>query len=90
MKKRKFDFGYACLFVLLVFFSTWLYLRFPIYNEQKIIRIIDHNMPIGTMQADAIRVLNTLKWKGVMYEEFDSGIKAYFPDDFIDKATLFL
>lgn len=83
MRKRKIDFGYICLLALLVFFSAWLYLRFPIYNEQKITRIVERNIPVGTRQSDAIKFLDTLKSKGVICEESDSVITAYFPDDFI-------
>lgn len=80
MKKKKIDFGYACLLALPVFFSVWLYLQFPIYSEQKITRIVERNIPIGTRQADTIKFLDALKSKGVLCEKFDWGMKAYFPN----------
>ena len=82
MKKKKLDFGYACLLALLAFFPAWIYFRFPVYNEQKITRIVERNIPIGTSQTDTIKFLNSFKSKGVIGEKFDGVFLAYFPDDF--------
>lgn len=74
--------GLGITVVLFTIVDAWFHSRFPVYNKRQVTSAIEHNIPIGTNQVQAIDFLGTLKKQGVYYEgtKTSSDVAAYFPE----------
>ena len=88
MKPAKVICGVAL--ALLVFISTWLYLRFPVYTEYKVTQTIQHNIPLGTSQVQVEKFLDALTWKDVEYETRNTEVMARFPSSLVMRGWWFI
>jgi hypothetical protein len=67
------------ILALLMLASMWLYVRFPVYNEENATALVERNIPVGTSQMQVSEFLDSLKEKDVIYSAQGQEIVAYFP-----------
>ena len=71
---------YGLAVVLSALALLWLYLRFPIYDEEQVKNLIEHNIPRGASRTRVVQFLNTLEWKDVEhYSKPGKEAVAFFP-----------